>query len=156
MIKIVLASDNHRDRSVVEKIAMIVNDADYYWHLGDSEEADCDMIRPFISVKGNCDHDNSLPRERVFNIGNHRFILMHGHIYYDGSIAPLAQRAESESCDILLYGHTHVFSDEMINNIRCINPGSCRIPRDSDTPTYAVLTIDDNGMIKVEKRELTL
>ena len=31
---------------------------------------------------------------------------------------------------VFLYGHTHVKRDEMVNGIRCLNPGSVSIPKD--------------------------
>lgn len=155
-MKIVLASDNHNDRLALMRIAYSNNDADYYWHLGDSQEMDASLIAPFMSVRGNCDHDRSLPLERVVEIAGHRLLLMHGHTCFTGTLASLASRAKKQDCDILLFGHTHVFTDEEILGVRCINPGSCTAPRDGDKPSYALLYLENDGLVRVERKFLTV
>ena len=51
-MKIVVISDNHGDKDVIERIVNIHKDADLYLHCGDSQMFDHE-IYPFISVKGN-------------------------------------------------------------------------------------------------------
>lgn len=155
-MKIVLASDSHGDRLALMRIIYSNNDADYYWHLGDSQEMDASFITPFMSVRGNCDQDRSLPLERVIELAGHKILLMHGHTHFDGSIVSLARHAKELDCDILLFGHTHIFMAEEVMGVYCINPGSCRSPRDSDMPTYALLYLDDEGNVRVEKKILTV
>lgn len=36
-LKIVVISDTHGDKGIIQKIALQEYDADYYFHLGDSE-----------------------------------------------------------------------------------------------------------------------
>lgn len=50
--------------------------------------------------------------------------LTHGHHSCPEQLPPLAKDT------VFLYGHTHVKRDEMVNGIRCLNPGSVSIPKD--------------------------
>ena len=53
-MKLLVVSDSHGDNESLEKLALIYPNMDLYLHLGDSE-SDEFSIKPFISVKGNCD-----------------------------------------------------------------------------------------------------
>ena len=50
--------------------------------------------------------------------------LTHGHHQSPENLPPLPEGT------IFLSGHTHIKRDEMINGIRCLNPGSVSIPKD--------------------------
>ena len=66
MKKIVLLSDIHGHREVLSRIDALYPAADYYLHCGDSL-VDADDLRPFASVKGNCDRaDFPLYRRLAF------------------------------------------------------------------------------------------
>lgn len=150
-MKIVLASDNHGNVNAIRKIVIDNPNADYYWHLGDSCVEDIYTIRPFISVRGNNDYDPSLPNQRIMELEGHRFLLVHGHRHLTWDLEFLHQYAKGLNCDVVLYGHTHIYDDREVDGIRFINPGSCSHNRDGQNPTYAILDIK-HGSIKVSKR----
>ena len=50
--------------------------------------------------------------------------LTHGHHQSPENLPPLPEGT------IFLSGHTHIKRDEMIDGIRCLNPGSVSIPKD--------------------------
>ena len=50
--------------------------------------------------------------------------LTHGHHQNPQNLPPLPQGS------IFLYGHTHVKFDQVVDGIRCLNPGSISIPKD--------------------------
>ena len=50
--------------------------------------------------------------------------LTHGHHQNPQNLPPLPQGS------IFLYGHTHVKFDQVVDGIRCLNPGSLSIPKD--------------------------
>ena len=152
MIKIVVCSDNHGNRKVIEKILYDNQDSDYYFHLGDSEMKQ-DDLKPFISVKGNIDYDYSLPTDRVIDIESHSFYLTHSN-YYAADIDLMANAAKLNGCDVVLFGHTHDFYHQTVKGIKFINPGSCKLNRSSDKPTYALIRINDDNTIDVDKIEL--
>jgi len=150
-MKLVVVSDNHGDKEILEKIASIECDADYYFHCGDSC-LEPELIRPFVQIKGNNDYYD-VPVQRIFHdIDGHNILLIHGHrqIYFR-SIDNLLYLAEQNECDIVLFGHTHQFFDEEFEGVRFINPGSCLYNRDDNNATYAVVMLE-KGNIEVFKK----
>lgn len=151
-MKIVLCSDNHSNLNAIKKILNDNPDADYYWHLGDSESFDpVKELSPFISVKGNNDMSNDLPVYKVIETGNHRFLLTHGHRYMWGSLEGLYLLAKEQNCDIVLFGHTHMFHNEKFDGVTFINPGSCSHNRNGEAPTYCVIEANEN-VFKITKK----
>ena len=53
--------------------------------------------------------------------------------------------------DICLYGHTHVYCDEMYKGHRFINPGSIGQSTDSPTYKYCILNIEDTIDIQLKE-----
>lgn len=151
-VKICVCSDNHGDLKSIEKIKNDNQACDYYFHLGDSG-FDEELLKPFISVEGNNDWDCVFPRQRIIEINNHRILLIHGD-GYTYAISGLANKAKHEKCDVIMFGHTHEFMDEEYKGIRLINPGSCFYNRDSRDRSYAIVIIDDDGKINVERKGL--
>ena len=43
---------------------------------------------------------------------------------------------------MVLYGHTHVPSDETTRGVRMINPGSLSYNRDGSSPSYVIARIE--------------
>lgn len=152
MIKIVVASDNHGDLDSIKTILEENHNYDYYLHTGDSC-VDPSFMVPFSCVKGNNDYFYDYPQYRVIKIDENNTILMiHGHQFIYNKDKAISM-AKENYCNIVLYGHTHVFNDEMIDGIRLINPGSCYYNRDRSEPCYARIYIDNN-IIKVERINL--
>ena len=85
-----------------------------------------------ICVRGNCDAEVdqmvlpfSCMNEYVqLFVDNKIVYCTHGHHANPESLPILS------AGDIFLYGHTHIKQDEIINGIRCLNPGSVSIPKD--------------------------
>ena len=154
-MKIVVCSDNHSSVKTLEKILKDNPNCDYYWHLGDSEAFSEKELYPFISVQGNNDYLN-LPYCRIIEVGKHRFMLTHGHRHLRGDLNTFYHYAKSNQCDVVLYGHTHMFSDYTYNDVRFINPGSCLYNRDGSEACYAILNINEKGNIKVLKKLVDL
>lgn len=64
--------------------------------------------------------------------------LTHGHLRDPRNLPPLS------SGTVFLSGHTHVKLDEMVGDVRCLNPGSVSIPKDG---SHSCL-IYDNGTFR--------
>ena len=67
MLRIVVVSDSHRNTQVLERIASLEKKSDLFLHCGDA----CDLpqnIKPFISVKGNCDFLFDYPESLTLNV----------------------------------------------------------------------------------------
>ena len=153
MIRIIAASDNHGNLSSIEEILNQNSNGDYYLHMGDCCCNPKD-IAPFVSVKGNNDYNSDLPEYRVIEIDDkNRIYMIHGH-QYAFNISKLVDEAKKNNCNIILCGHTHLFTDYSKEGVRIINPGSCYYNRDRSNPCYALITIDLEG-INVIKKELS-
>ena len=151
-MKIVVASDNHGSKENLNRIVNIEYNGDYYFHLGDSDLEEKD-IKPFISVKGNVDYFN-YPKERVIEISNHRFLLLHSNNSYNNDLNLLVNKAKESDCDVVLFGHAHVFYCNTINGVLLVNPGSCLYNRDGTKASYALLHIGNDGYITVERKDI--
>lgn len=150
-MKIVVVSDNHGNEEVLKEIEYKHYNADYYFHLGDSQMG-IESLRPFVSVMGNNDYDFNLPSERVIDVGKYSFYLTHGHAY-GCDLKMLYKQAKILKCDFVLFGHTHEYLDTTIGNIRILNPGSCSNNRFGKYPSYIVIEINNNEIV-VNKYEI--
>ena len=102
-------------------------------------------------VRGNNDHEYSIPLSDIFDFGGHRFFLSHGHrgALYSGyhTLAAAAGNLEAEAA---LFGHTHVPCLESSGGILLINPGSVGRPRSEAGSTFAVIGCEAGEPLTVE------
>ena len=85
-----------------------------------------------LCVRGNCEAEVDqmvldfpcLAEYSVLMADGKTFYLTHGHHKNPQDLPKLSEGS------IFLYGHTHVKFDQVINGIRCLNPGSVSIPKD--------------------------
>ena len=80
-MKVIVTSDNH-GIDCLNDIAMLHNDASYFFHCGDSLMMEKELGE-YISVRGNCDYDHSLPLFRIIDVEDHKILLIHGHRYLE-------------------------------------------------------------------------
>lgn len=142
--RIVLVSDNHGLIQPLEYIKEKYHDYDHMFHCGDSELPSY-MLQGFAGVLGNNDYWASYPNQLFLTVGNHRFLLTHGHrdmVYVD--LHHLARFAKEKKCDVVCYGHTHIPHDETIEGVRLLNPGSLAHNRDGSLPSYMLITIHND------------
>ena len=159
-MKILVVSDTHgMDRTFYELYRSLKN-IDMVIHCGDLQGSEDEMSRavtcPFAAVKGNNDFFTMLPKDRVFDYGGKRFFVTHGHYYNVSSgYERLIDEARNRDCDFALFGHTHRPYYEEINGLHVINPGSLSYPRQySRRPSYAIITVDAAGDVKVSLEEV--
>ena len=69
------------------------------------------------------------------------FHLSHGHHQNPQALPPLPAGS------VFLYGHTHVKFDQVIDGVRCLNPGSVSIPKDGSHS--CILYEDGNFSFKI-------
>ncbi|WP_455538071.1 metallophosphoesterase family protein [Terrisporobacter sp.] len=148
-MKIGIISDTHGDMKSIEKAIpylekcnLIIHAGDYiddaeYIHYATDVEVKC--------VKGNCDSYNSDGNyELTFSVENRKFFLCHGH-YHNVKIDvnSLYKFAKDNDIDVVVFGHTHVPTYKVIDNIIFINPGSLSYPREKSDKSFGILTIED-------------
>ena len=145
-MKILVLSDSHSALSFMRRCMNAVK-PDVVIHLGDHFD-DGESLReefsgiPFYQVPGNCDRYRCHPDQPeilIPRIGGVDFYMTHGH---HGNPQNLPKLPEGS---VFLYGHTHVKFDEVINGIRCLNPGGVSIPKDG---SHSCLVYED-GQFRV-------
>jgi putative phosphoesterase len=155
-MKILVFSDSHGVCGSMEreinrmKAAATIN---YIIHLGDLLR-DIEYLLnkfpeiPVLNVAGNCDFTyNSKELEKYFEIGGKRFFILHGHtrnVKY--SLEPLKNIAVQKSCDIVLYGHTHIPNEHYSDDVYIVNPGSISQDRSGRGNSYCVIDIQGNDL----------
>ena len=72
------------------------------------------------------------------------------HMRYPNRTMNLVQKAKEHGCNLVLFGHTHVFDFEVVEGITLVNPGSLHHNRDGSNPCYALITVDQ-GKISVQR-----
>ena len=140
-LKIVVISDTHGQKEIIKNIALIEYDADYYFHLGDSELFPCD-IEPFASVQGNRDYPGLYPESRKIKTPYGNIFMEHGL-----KLCSIGTNyAYAQDCLIYLFGHTHSHIVSQLDGKHYIaNPGSLTRPRDGTNGTYLVIKKKKKG-----------
>jgi uncharacterized protein len=132
-VRIAVISDTHDH--CPPGLAELLMGADEIWHLGDVCEPEIlgEIARfgpPLQVVQGNCDTCLDWPADLTLERAGHRLHLVH----IPPPRPPLRVHA-------VLHGHTHVPRDELVGNVRWLNPGSLSRPR-GGPPSFAWLTLE--------------
>ena len=137
-MKILLVSDSHGDYAALDQLAVKYPNMDLYLHAGDSEQDEW-SLKPFISVRGNCDYYYDFPNFLVIPspIGN---IYVQHTPYISNSVI------NEHNAKIVIHGHTHRRRNEIINGIVFINPGAISYARDKYDGSYAIIKIEENEL----------
>lgn len=132
MYKIGIISDTHdilRNEVVTE-----LQTCDLIFHAGDFVKKEIYQklkeIAPVIAVKGNNDYFD-LPEEVSFNLKGYHFYMSH-------------QKRKVQKVDFYIFGHSHCYVNEIIDNVHYLNPGSCGRRRFSLPLTYMILCVSEN------------
>lgn len=151
-MKIVVMSDSHGNDENVLKVIDDNKEADYFYHLGDL--CSLDFSHPKLTViKGNNDYDQ-YPKTIVASFYKWNIFMIHSdRIYGFNRLETLKNLAKKQNCQIVLYGHTHIPSDDTVDGIRLLNPGSLSMNRDFSDLSYLVIDINEN-FYKVTKKLL--
>ncbi|MFA5006414.1 MAG: metallophosphoesterase [Candidatus Izemoplasmatales bacterium] len=147
-MKIVLFSDNHRDRQSVERIVSLHRDADRIVSLGDSEMREDELSALGIyGVRGNYPFEPDFPEELTTVFEGWKTFLCHGHRYgVKSGLYWLAERTRAEACDLVCFGHTHAPFLEDRDGVVFLNPGSAARPRSGAGATYAVVVVTETTL----------
>lgn len=140
-MKILVASDNHREETGLYDLLNIYDDIDLWLHCGDSEFGIHNPLwSSFNTVKGNMDWENAFPNIRIEEVNDNRFIVVHGHNHQvRKSYELLLEEATKYNAGVVFYGHTHIAKVDQVNGVYFINPGSISQPRGSlQMGSYAI------------------
>ncbi len=150
-VRVAVISDTHGllRREVVREL----EDCSHILHAGDIvHETDLDELRLYGSiyaVRGNndlwqpglCDLAGVLR----FTIAGVNFLMTHDRYDVPRNL---------EGIQIIIYGHSHRWSEEMIDGRLWLNPGSCGRARFGGDVTMAKLLLQDGKVLRVERIDL--
>lgn len=144
-MKILVISDTHGQINKVVDVLYGHPDITNVIHLGDMVR-DADKIqelfpdKTFHKIRGNNDYMERAKDSMMLSMCGHNIFAAHGHVFcVKFGYRSLAHHARSLGCDIALFGHTHIYADEVIDGIRCLNPSS---------GGYFIITDDDISFFK--------
>ena len=135
-MKILLVSDSHNDYASLDRLAKMYPNMDIYLHAGDSEQDEW-SIKPFISVRGNCDHYYDFPNYLIIP-------SPYGNIYVQHTPYVSPSVINEHKAKIVIHGHTHTRRNEVKSGILYINPGAISYARDKFDGSYAIIEIESN------------
>ena len=155
-MKILITADTHGNYVPISDYILANDDIDLLIHAGDGVD-DVKNIHyetdiAYYVVKGNNDFFANESYDKIIDIDKQRIFLSHGHRYnIDFTYENILEKAKSESCDIIIFGHIHKYVNEIKNDILLLNPGSPYLARDGFYG-FVILEIDDK--IKINRVEL--
>lgn len=143
-MKYLVMSDSHGDVEALQKWKL--KEADAFFHCGDSELSSDDPLLEHVHVvRGNCDRDIRFPSSLLTSIQSDTILVVHGHLEeVTTSMMHLYYKAKEVGATIVLFGHTHRYGAEMIDDILFVNPGSVVQPRMRKEKTYAVIQVENS------------
>ena len=80
----------------------------------------------FYAVAGNNDPFSQMAKTVELSFAGVKTMITHGHLFRGirTTRSVLAGQAKRLGCQLVLYGHTHVQLDELIDGVRLVNPGA--------------------------------
>lgn len=160
-MKIIVMSDSHRYLKNARCVLKRLEDrVDRVFHLGDMVN-DAKTLQtefpnlPFTIVLGNNDYGEDVEPHEIVMVQGCRLLLTHGHrkmVHWNYDT--ISYWAEENGADMVLFGHTHSTVNDNGGRVMLVNPGSISQPRDSNIPTFAVITIEEDGNINSSIMEI--
>lgn len=144
-MKLAVLSDTHG--LLRPQVIAYLKTADAILHGGDINKQsiveELTQYAPLYIVRGNNDKEwaEDIPHDLTVTLGGMTFYMVHNK-----KDIP----ADLTGVDVVLYGHSHKFTQETKNGVLWLNPGSCGPRRFHQEITMAMLDIEP-GSIQVEK-----
>ena len=134
---IAVISDTHDllRPEVIDRIA----DCDGIVHAGDINKPEIveqlKSIAPLYVVRGNNDKEwaEGMPETLTFQIEDCRFFMVHNKKFVSKGL---------HDTDVVIYGHSHKYAEQMVDGVLWPNPGSCGKRRFDQEITFAMMTVD--------------
>ncbi len=151
-MKIGVISDTHLSASNCKLPAGLINalkDCDLILHAGDLIDL-CilEALRKISKVEavfGNMDLpnvSNALQKKRVFDAEGKKICLIHGYGDPNNLIKILKDEFKAQKPDIIVFGHSHMPMNELIDGILFFNPGSATDTIFAPYRAYGIIEID--------------
>lgn len=102
-------------------------------------------------AQGNNDLEPDSPWSNTWQDGLVRGLVIHGHQWPSHRRRQgLIEKAQALSCNLVIYGHSHVREWIKVGDITLINPGAVHAPRNNQPKTIAVLDIFPDGTLSLK------
>lgn len=148
-LRIAVLSDTHD--ILRPQVKEILRSCDAAIHAGDvTTEEVMDEMRKLTNiyvVRGNNDYHLSYLRQTLScSIAGISFLAVHDRRNAGRNL---------DNTQVVIFGHTHRYSQEVIGGRLWLNPGSCGRRRFSGELTMAVLTAEEGKILNLEKIEIS-
>ena len=146
MKRILVMSVTHGRKDAIAAAMTLCKDADCVIHLGDYSQ-DAAYVRqqtskPVYAVRGNCDFSTEAPPELELQFEGVRIVAVHGHQQgVKQSLLRLGLYAMEKEARLVLFGHTHIPTEQFYADAILYNPGSLGEPRGRKS-TFGVIKLD--------------
>ena len=148
MMKVGVISDTHG--MLREEVLEILRGCDCILHAGDINNQgiveELGRIAPVYVVRGNNDKEwtEHLPHDLTVQLEGQKIFMVHNK--------KETQNLPTDA-DIVVFGHSHKYFEQVIDGKLWLNPGSCGKRRFGQKISFAVLTIDGENY---QVREIVL
>lgn len=142
-MRILVVSDSHGKKDRVEDV-LKREPYDYFIFLGDGLNDIESVINDprTVAVRGNCDFFSTVDNTKIVEMAGLRFLITHGNQFYvKNTLYPLIVEAQVYKADVALYGHTHSFSDQIVDGVRLINCPSLKGAQGENR--YLIIEVED-------------
>ena len=153
--RILVISDTHfRSTGALSPgLLRAIEEAEYVVHCGDFVSRTVvnelrRLSRHFIGVYGNADPDDvrrMLPAETTFSFGGKKIAVIHPYWGGDGYRLEEELTTRYPRADVILFGHTHVPYNLMMNGTLLLNPGQAYASF-MVSASVGILTINEDGV----------
>lgn len=147
MIKIGVISDTH-SHVVPRQLLDDLKNVDLIVHAGDlCTEKDLNIFKKIQKVRAVCGNMDGyelhqiLPERDIFQINGMTIGLCHGHGSADKVLNFVKKEFKKDGVDVIIFGHSHHPTNEIIDNILYFNPGSPNDIVRSPYCSYGILEI---------------
>ena len=144
-MNLIILSDTHG--LLRPAVLELLRNADAILHAGDiNSRAVVDKLAsfaPLYVVRGNNDKDwaEAIPHDLIVTLGGVRFYMVHNKKDVPSDLTGV---------DVVVFGHSHKYSEERRGNVLWLNPGSCGPRRFHQEITLMQAEVT-GGAIRVKK-----
>jgi putative phosphoesterase len=152
-VRVGVISDTHiprAARALPHGVFTAFSGVELILHAGDIVEESVlktlETIAPVMAVCGNRDSEalkRALPEERILTLNGFRIGLLHGHGDKGTTLQRLPGFFAGEKLDCIVFGHSHIPYNEMLNGTLYFNPGSPTVKKRQAFPSVGILTLGD-------------
>ncbi len=137
MKKLAILSDTHG--MLRPEVLEQIEGCDMILHGGDINKQDIldqlNRIAPVYAVRGNNDREwaEHIPVSLHLNIEDLHFFIIHNKRQVPKDLTDV---------DVVIFGHSHRYTEQLIDGTFWLNPGSCGRRRFNQEITFALMTVD--------------